>query len=111
MYRTLTVALAATGLALLAGCAQAPQPAIDSANSALEAARTAEAAEYAPEAWTLAQDSLNSAMNEVTAQNEKFALLRSYDQASQLLDKATQAASRARAVAESATVKVLYILF
>ncbi len=96
MHRKLNVALAATALALLAACAQAPQPQIDAANSALEAARAAEAADYAPEAWTLAQDALNSAMNEVTAQNEKFALLRSYDQATQLLDKADAGRERRR---------------
>src|SRR5262245_15614529 len=72
MHRKLNLAVATTALALAAACAQVPQQQIDAANTALESARTAEAADYAPEAWTLAQDAHNSAMNEVTAQNEKF---------------------------------------
>lgn len=102
MLRQMTMALGGGALMLVAACAQAPQPAIDSANQALEKARAAGAEEYAPEAWQLAQDSVKSATTEVQAQNAKFALFRSYDQASQLLDKATKAADAAASEAASA---------
>jgi hypothetical protein len=103
MLKKINVALALSALALLAACAKAPQQSIDGANAALESARNAEAAEYAPAAWQLAQDAHTAAMNEVNAQNEKFALTRSYDTATQLLDKATQAANAA--ATEAATAK------
>jgi hypothetical protein len=102
MMRQISVALAGGALLALAACAQPPQQAIDGANQALEKARTAGAEEYAPEAWQLAQDSLKSATTEVQAQNDKFALFRSYDQASQLLDKAVKAADAAASEAGSA---------
>jgi hypothetical protein len=102
MLRRMTVAFTGGALMMLAACAQAPQPAIDGANQALEKARAAGAEEYAPEAWQLAQDSLKSATTEVQAQNDKFALMRSYDQATQLLDKATKAADAAASEAASA---------
>jgi hypothetical protein len=102
MFRNTAIVLSFAALIALAGCAQAPQQAIDGANAALEAARTAEAPEYAPAAWQLAQDSLSSAMTEVQAQNDKFALMRSYDEATQLLDKATQSANAAAAEAATA---------
>jgi hypothetical protein len=102
MLKRITVALTAGALLALAACAQAPQQAIDAANQALDKAKAAGAEEYAPEAWQLAQDSLKSATTEVQAQADKFALFRSYDQASQLLDKATKAADAAASEAASA---------
>ena len=101
MHRITAVALVA-GVLLASGCAQAPQEEIENANQALEAARSAEAPEYAPEAWQLSQDAFDSAMTEIQAQNERFVLVRSYDEASQLLDKATQAANAAATEAQSA---------
>lgn len=102
MNKMIAAALFVGALSLTAACAQAPQEAIDAANQALEAARTAEAPDYAPEKWQTAQDALNSAMTEIQAQNEKFALFRSYSEASQLLENATQAANTAGTEAASA---------
>jgi len=83
-----------------AACAKAPQEAIDGAKASLQAATDAEAAKYAPESFRAAEDAINSANAEIAAQSEKFALLRSYDQASQLLTLASEAAEKAKVEAE-----------
>jgi maltodextrin utilization protein YvdJ len=83
----------------LCACSQAPQQEIDSAKAALEAARALE--KYAPEAFQKASDALNTAMAEVEAQNGKFALMRSYSQATELLAKAVEAANQAKAAGEA----------
>ncbi|HXV62012.1 MAG TPA: hypothetical protein VEK15_15040 [Vicinamibacteria bacterium] len=106
MYRTVVGVLFVGALVFMGGCAQAPQEAIDAANQALDTARTAEAADYAPEEWQMAQDAFNSAMTEVQAQNDKFALVRSYSEAAQLLEKATEAAKTAATEASSAREEV-----
>jgi len=101
----------------LVGCAKAPQQSIDQAQAALDQAQKAQAPDYAPEAWDEAQQSMNAAMAEVEAQNAKFAPLRSYKNAGQLIEtardeaaKAEQAAvsgkERAKAEAESAVTAV-----
>ena len=76
MSKLLILALCLSLVAMGLACANAPQASIDEAKNALEAAREAGAEEYAPEAWQGAQDALTSAMTEVEAQNERFALLR-----------------------------------
>lgn len=95
-----TYLLAVLILALgLGACAQAPQQEIDGAKAALEAARALE--KYVPEVFKQASDALNTAMAEVEAQNGKFALMRSYDQAKQLLAQATESANKAKAAGEA----------
>jgi chromosome segregation ATPase len=89
----LTVALAVVGLS---ACAKAPQEAIDQVQAAIAAAEQAEAPTYAPEAWETAQQALNQATAEIEAQNAKFALTRSYKQASEMLAKAQQSAADAQ---------------
>jgi len=88
--------------AFVAGCAQVPQESIDSVEQALDTARAAEAAEYAPGALQLAEDSLGSALTEVEAQKETFAMLRSYDAAEELLGKARGLADAATTEANTA---------
>ena len=102
MSKLLILALCLSLVAMGLACANAPQASIDEAKNALEAAREAGAEEYAPEAWQGAQDALTSAMTEVEAQNERFALLRSYDAAEQLLEEAQQAANTAATEAAEA---------
>jgi uncharacterized protein YpuA (DUF1002 family) len=76
-------------VALVGGCAKAPQQAVDAANAALEAAKKAEADRYLVDEFKAAQDSLNAALAEIEAQNSKFALTRSYGKATKLLEAAT----------------------
>jgi len=76
-------------LALVSGCAKAPQQAVDTAKTALEAAKQAEADRYLADEFKAAQDSLNAALAEIEAQNSKFALSRNYGKATNLLEAAT----------------------
>ncbi len=84
-------------LALLSGCAKAPQQVVDAANAALQAAEEAQANLYVPDLYNAAKDSLNAAMEEINAQGSKFALTRNYGRAQQLLEAATKAANDAQA--------------
>ena len=77
---------------LIAGCAQVPQEAIDSASIVIGDAETQEADVFAPELFSAAQDSFDSAQAEIELQNGKFALTRNYDRAAQLLVSAAQLA-------------------
>jgi hypothetical protein len=92
----LTVVGLVFGLALLAGCAKAPQQAVEAAKAALETARTEGADRYVADQFNAAQDSLNAAVAEIEAQNSKFALTRNYDHAQKLLDGATATADAAK---------------
>lgn len=74
------------------GCASEPKSEIDAANSALEAARQAEAEDYAPEAMQIAEDAHAEMETELARQKEQFALGRSYDKARELATE-TQKAS------------------
>jgi hypothetical protein len=76
----------------LSACSKPPQAVIDQAQTALAEAGGAEAATYAEPEWEAAQVAMNSAMAEVEAQNVKFALIRSYKRAEELLAAAQQAA-------------------
>jgi len=94
-------------LALVSGCAKAPQQAVDAAKAAVEAAKQAEADRYFPDEFKAAQDSLNAALAEIETQNSKFALTRNYDKAAKLLESATTLANSAagNVVAKKETVK------
>lgn len=82
-------------LALVSGCAKAPQEAVDAAKAALETAKQAEADRYLADEFKAAQDSLNAALAEIETQNSKFALTRNYDKAAKLLEAATSLANSA----------------
>jgi chromosome segregation ATPase len=86
----------------IAACAKPPQQAIDQANAAVSSAAQAEAATYAADEWAAAQQSMNNAMAEIEAQQAKFAPLRSYKSADELLTKAQQDAAAAQAAAVEA---------
>ncbi len=86
-------------LAFVVGCAKAPQEAIDAANAALEAAKSAEADRYATAEYSAAKDSLDAANAEVEKQNSKFALFRNYGDASRILQSAVNAANAAASAA------------
>jgi hypothetical protein len=80
-------------LALVSGCAKAPQQAVDAAKVALDAAKQAEADRYLSGEFKAAQDSLSAALAEIETQNSKFALTRNYDKAAKLLEAATTLAN------------------
>jgi len=90
-----------------AGCAKPPQAAIDAAKQNLSAAEAAGAPTYAPEAWQEAQKSVSGAMAEVEAQKARFALVRSYKEAEQMLTAASSSAQAADQAAVDGKRKVL----
>ena len=96
-YRTARPMILATtvAFALLLGCAKVPEQEVDAARQALESARQAGAADYAPDALRRAEDAVAQLDAELEAQEKKFALTRSYD-------KATELATNARSSAEKA---------
>lgn len=81
--------------AILGGCAKAPQEDITAVQASLDKARLAEADLYAPEALQKAEDALSSAMTEVEAQQARFALIRSFSHAKELLATAKNEADAA----------------
>ncbi|MCR4438984.1 MAG: DUF4398 domain-containing protein [bacterium] len=90
-------------LALVAGCAKAPDPErIDAVKAALQAAKAAEADRYVPQQYAAANDSLNAALAEIEKQNGKFAPFRKYGVAEHLLQVAEE---KAKEAAQAAAVK------
>jgi hypothetical protein len=87
--------IAALGL-VLAACSQMPTVDVDAAKHALDDARNAQAAEYAPQAWTAAQDADAKLEAELDAQSQRWSALRSYTVARQLAVDTKTAADRSR---------------
>lgn len=83
----------------VSSCAKPPQVEIDAANAALDRARQMEAEEYAPNELRAASDSLEAANREVTTQDGKFALFRSYKNAKALYITTAQLAQTAEQAA------------
>jgi hypothetical protein len=81
---------------VLAGCAQAPSTDIDAANHAVDEARQAQAAEYAPQSWAAAQDTQSKLQIELDAQGQRWSMLRTYTVARQLAQDTKTAADRSR---------------
>lgn len=96
-----TLAVVALSALLLAGCAEPPQAEIDAVKTALDAARTAGAGEYAPEALAQAEAAQSKLDAELQAQQERFALMRSYDTAKTLAADAKTQAENAAKTAEA----------
>jgi hypothetical protein len=92
---------------VLAGCAQPPNADIDAAHHALDEARQAQAAEYAPQSWNAAQDAESKMQGELNAQEQRWSALRTYTVARQLAQdtKAVAERSRDEAVAGMERVK------
>jgi hypothetical protein len=88
--------VAALALTLTTGCAKPPQQEIDGLKAALTAAEQAEAPKYAADAWNAAQQAMNDVNAELEAQNNKFALFRSYTKTKELIAAANQKAEDAK---------------
>lgn len=101
---------------LFSGCGKLPQESVDSAKSAVEAAKAAQADVYMAPEFKALQDSLTSVMNGIEAENSKF--MKNFDALKAKLDTlaaeaqkvaaavpAKKEAVKAEAVAMVATVK------
>jgi len=96
LTRVLSVLVALIFVTLITGCSDAPTTEYEASKVSLENARLAEAEQYAPESFKEASDSLNSALVEINKQDGKFSLLRSYDNAKQIITVAQQLAEKAQ---------------
>lgn len=85
----------------MVGCAKPPQPAIDAANAAVEAAKSAEASLYAGDSLRSAEDAVVQLNNELKTQEGKFALFRSYKKSDELAAAAKAAGEKAAADAKA----------
>jgi hypothetical protein len=95
MFRHSRVFVLAAATVATVACAKPPQPQIDAANAAVSKATAAEASEYAPEAFSAARDAQAKLDAELKAQEGKFALTRSYGDATKLAAAAAEAADKA----------------
>lgn len=86
---------------VVVGCAKPPQAEIDAAKNAVQTAMSAEAGDYASGSLQAAQDAVAQLDQELKAQEEKFALFRSYKKASELAAAAKTAGEKAEADAQA----------
>ncbi len=102
MKKTLSGFAMVVGIPLLAaGCAQPPTDVVNAAHTALETARTSEAADYAAESLAAAENAVAALDAELKAQGEAFALTRSYKKATELATAAQTAAEKATSDAQT----------
>lgn len=93
MKRLSAVLLGASFVVWTAGCSQPPTAEIEAATAKVQAAG-AEGTTYAPDAYKAAQEAIAQLDAEVEAQNQKFAVTRSYARVSELAAAAGTAADR-----------------
>jgi len=91
-----TLALALLFGTLLIACAEKPTQGSDAALQAIQAAKQAGGAEYAPEALRVAEDEYQKAQEEIGMQDNAFMLTRNYDAAKALLTKVAADAEKAK---------------
>ncbi len=101
MRKYLSVLCVGLSVLVLAGCAEPPALEIDQARAAVSGAETAQAAQYAPDALRAARDAQAQLDAELKAQEERFALMRSYDKAKELAAAAQASGEKAAADARA----------
>jgi hypothetical protein len=101
-------ALSAGAVALMVGCSEIPQDVIDGARAELDEARSRGLAEYAPTEMQQAEAAWAALAAELTQQEAKSGLMRSYnvtrekaDDVREAVGAARETATRARAEAET----------
>ena len=107
MRKVFSIVLCALTLSVIYGCSKPPEVEMQTANSAIEGAKAAEAELYAPNSFAMARDTLSAAMAAKTEQDAKFALFRSYTKSKNLYVSAKAMADKAvaDATAEKERVK------
>lgn len=89
-----------------AGCAKPPQVDIDAAKASIDGAVAAEANDYAKGSLTAANDSWSALQTELTAQEQKFALFRSYKNATAMAADAKAKGDKAKSDADARKAQV-----
>jgi hypothetical protein len=112
--KLLLIVAALALLAVMVGCSKPPEAEMQRANSAMEAARTAEAETYVPDSFRAAMDTLNTADAAKKEQDSKFALFRSYGKSKEMFVRAEEmfnnVATEAAAEKERVRVEVTQAL-
>ncbi len=106
MFKRVSIVLAVIALLLVVGCSKPPETEMQNANNAITAAKTAEAEQYAPDAYRIAADTLNAANAAKTEQDSKFALFRSYGKSKDMYVAAQALAEKAVTEAQAEKEKV-----
>jgi hypothetical protein len=96
VFKRVSIVLAVLALLLVVGCSKPPEPEMQNTQAAMQAAKAAEAEQYAPQSFRTAMDTLNAAKAAKEEQDSKFSLFRSYGKskamfvsAQSLMEKAT----------------------
>jgi len=106
MFKRVSIILAALALFLVAGCSKAPEAEMQNADTAVQAAVTAEAEQYAPQSYQIAMDTLNAAKAAKIEQDSKFALFRSYGKSKQMFIAAQALSEKATTDAQAEKERV-----
>ncbi len=106
MFKRVSIVFAALAVLLVGGCSKAPEMEMNNATTSMQAAQTAEAEQYAPDAYKMAQDTLAAANAAKTEQDSKFSLFRSYGASKALFASAQTLADKAKADAEAEKERV-----
>ncbi|HKN48048.1 MAG TPA: hypothetical protein VJ144_08765 [Candidatus Polarisedimenticolia bacterium] len=93
MKRSLTLLNMVALLALAAACAKAPEDDINAAKAEMDRAKASQADTWAPTEYKAAEEAMNAAQAEITAQNDKW--VKDYDKAKELLARAKEEAGKA----------------
>jgi hypothetical protein len=104
--RVSSLAVALAAFALIVGCSEAPQTQMKASQDAMQQAQLAEAVQYAPATFQVAQDTMNAAQVEMQKQDSKFALFRRYGKSAELFTAAQRLAEKATADAQTAKEQV-----
>jgi hypothetical protein len=103
MSKMRVIVVAVLAATLMAGCGKAPEMEMQQAQQALDSAMSTDAADYAPDALQMAEDTLNAARAAQAEQDNKMALLRSYGATKALYVSAKNLTEQA--MAQAATEK------
>lgn len=99
MFKRVSLVLVALALVSVLGCSSAPEAEMQASEAAMQAAITAEAEQYVPDAYQMALDTLNAAKAAKAEQDGKFALFRRYGASAELFVRAQALSEQAAAAA------------
>jgi hypothetical protein len=105
MRRISFASFLAVAMTAFLGCAQVPTQELDAARLAMDGARSAQADVYTPDGWSAAKDSQSRLDAELTLQQDRFPLFRSYSKVRMLAVEVKGAAERAAVEGTTARLK------
>jgi hypothetical protein len=101
MLKRVVLSVVVFALLIFVSCGKAPEQEMQMANTASDAAKAAEAEQYAPDVYQMATDTLNAAMAAKQEADSKFALFRSYGKSKELFMRAEALAQEAQSEAQT----------